>query len=150
MAIFARGPQRSPWATFLASRNELFHSSRLWTLLGRRWSLVTGNFFTTRSSCPCSFDFCAVTNKRFGKKGIKQHSNLHQALGTHPHVGLLRTPPNYHYLDCILARSEGRHLPDIAYYMKGGINRNESEGEPATWEGKQVVAGYRRRSPITR
>ena len=77
----------------------------------------------------------------------------HQALGTHPHVRLLRTPPNYHYPDYILARSarsEGRHLPDIAYYMKGGISRNESEGEQDTWEGKQVVAGYRRRSPFTR
>ena len=74
----------------------------------------------------------------------------HQALDTPPHLRMLRTPSNYHYLDCILPRSEGRHLPDIAYYMKGGISRNESEGEPATWEGKQVVAGYRRRSPITR
>ena len=74
----------------------------------------------------------------------------HQALGTHPHVRLLRTPPNYHYPDYILARSEGRHLPNIAYYMKDGISRNESEGEQDTWEGKQVVAGYRRRSPITR
>ena len=59
----------------------------------------------------------------------------HQGLGTPPHLIMLRTPPNYHYLDCILPRSEGRHLPDIAYYMKGGINRNESEGEQATWEG---------------
>ena len=82
--------------------------------------------------------------------GRRSWRPCHQALGTHPHVRRLRTPPNYHYLDCILARSEGRHLPDIAYYMKGGINRNESEGELATWEGKQVVAGYRRRSPITR
>ena len=74
----------------------------------------------------------------------------HQALGTHPHVRLLRTPPNYHYPDYILARSEGRHLPNIAYCMKGGISHNESEGEQDTWEGKRVVAGYRRRSPITR
>ena len=59
-------------ASLLASRNELFHSSRLWTLLGRRWSLVTGNFFTTRSSCPCSFDFRAVTNNRFGKNRHKK------------------------------------------------------------------------------
>ena len=44
------------------------------------------------------------------------------------------TPPNYHSLDCILARSEGRHLQDIPYYMKGGINRNESEGEPAVFD----------------
>ena len=74
----------------------------------------------------------------------------HQGLDTPPHLRILRTPSNDHYLDYILARSEGRHLPDIAYYMKGGINRNESEGEQATWEDKQVVAGYRRRSPITR
>ena len=74
----------------------------------------------------------------------------HQGLDTPPHLRMLRTPSNDHYLDYILARSEGRHLPDIAYYMTGGINRNESEGKQATWEGNQVVAGYRRRSPITR
>ena len=37
-------------------------------------------------------------------------------------------------LYCSLARREGRHLPDIAYYMKGGINRNESEGEQAVFD----------------
>ena len=53
-------------------------------------------------------------------------------------------------LSRLYSRSEGRHLPNIAYYMKDGISRNESEGEQDTWEGKRVVAGYRRRSPITR
>ena len=55
------------------------HSSRLLTLPKRRWSRVTRSFLTIRSSCPCSFDFCTVTNKRLGKKCIKNTviSHLH-------------------------------------------------------------------------
>ena len=90
------------------------------------------------------------TSERAAGAVRRSRRPCHQGLDTPPHLRMLRTPSNYHYLDCILPRSEGRHLPDIAYYMMGGINRNESEGKQATWEGRQAVAGYRRRSPITR
>ena len=51
-----------------------------------------------------------------------------------PRLRRLLPPPNYHSLDCILARSEGRHLLNIAYYMNGGINRNESEVEQVVFD----------------
>ena len=79
---------------------------------------------------------CAIGLASESVAGAVRRSRLplQQAFVASPHARPVRPHPNYRYLDCILARSEGRHLLNIAYYMKGGINRNESEGEQAVFD----------------
>ena len=65
---------------------------------------------------------CAIGFASESVAGAVRRSRLplQQAFVASPHARPVRPHPNYRYLDCILARSEGSHLLNIADHIHEG------------------------------